>query len=343
MGSPALRRERLATRWARRALTIPLILVGAAVVLPLLPALLVLTLGLDAVRRSRLSLSRALVFVGVYFVWELWGLVSLLALTPLIVSKDLFLRANARLQAMWGASIYRAFEIVYGLRTRVHGQVPTAGRGPLLVFFRHASSADTMLPFWLLGSPHGYRLRYVLKAELLYDPCIDLSCQRLPNCFVRRRSGDAAAEVARITALLEGMTPSDALIIYPEGTRFTPERRARALARLEAEGEALSLARSLTNTLSPLRAGPLALLAQNKGADLVVVGHTGLEPAGSFEDLVRGGLVGNAVEVCITTVPASELPADPEGQAALLARLWIEVDRFIAREGSSQGSRDAPR
>lgn len=42
--------------------------------------------------------------------------------------------------------------------------------GPLVVLMRHASLADTLLPAVVIAS-HGIRLRYVLKRELLWDPC----------------------------------------------------------------------------------------------------------------------------------------------------------------------------
>jgi 1-acyl-sn-glycerol-3-phosphate acyltransferase len=329
-------RESFLRRWQRRAVTFPLILVGAGLVLSLLPLLLGVAVAIDLVKRSRFAWVRALAFVVVYFVWEIWGVTCLWAIwlgTAFGLASGLFGRANARLQALWGTSIYWVFEFIYGLRTEVHGEVPPPGAGPLIVFFRHSSSADTVLPLWLLAYPRGYRLRYVLKAELLFDPCIDICGQRLPNCFVRRGKGDAAAEVARITALLPGITSTDAVVIYPEGTRFTPEKRARAIERLEQRGPAaalaLSLSRSLTRSLSPLRAGPLALLEHNEGAHLVVVSHTGLEAVGSFRDLTRGGLIGKTVHLHVATVPFSEIPRDPTGQAELVARLWTFVDQFI--------------
>lgn len=333
--------ERPLERWRRRAISIPLVLVGAALYLALAPLLFAVTLAVDVLRRRRLDLTRALTFVGVYFAWELWGLASLSTLwlaSRLGMGEARYHRANVRVQTAWGASIYRAFEVVYDLRTVVHGELPPRGGGPLIVFMRHASSADTMLPFWLLGRPLGYELRYVLKAELLLDPCIDVAMQRLPNAFVRRGRRGGAGEVARITALLEGLTPSDAIVIYPEGTRFTEDKRARGIKKLEEHGapaaSELALARSLTRTLSPLRAGPLALLAENAGASLLVVGHTGLEPAGTFNDLTSGGLVGNTVHVCVRSVPFAEVPRDPEKQARLLADLWSYVDRFIAQRSS---------
>ena len=40
------------------------------------------------------------------------------------------------------------------------------------------------------------RLRYVLKHELRWDPCLDIVGWRLPNAFVRRGAQDTAGDVA---------------------------------------------------------------------------------------------------------------------------------------------------
>jgi hypothetical protein len=128
------------------------------------------------------------------------------------------------------------------------------------------------------------------------------------------------------------MGPGEALAIYPEGTRFTPAKRTRVLAKLRERGPslALELAEQLQHTLSPLQKGPLALLAQNRGADLLVIGHTGLEVTGSLPALFRGGLIGKQVHIFIRHIPFAQLPNTAEGQAELLAQLWLEVDRFVA-------------
>ena len=46
--------------------------------------------------------------------------------------------------------------------------------------------------------PHQVRLRYVLKRELLLDPCLDIVGNRLPNCFVARSGADAQADIDKV-------------------------------------------------------------------------------------------------------------------------------------------------
>jgi 1-acyl-sn-glycerol-3-phosphate acyltransferase len=127
------------------------------------------------------------------------------------------------------------------------------------------------------------------------------------------------------------MGPSDMLIIYPEGTRFTPARRARTLEQLRARGPspALALAESLQHTLPPLRKGPLALLAENPGAHLLIVGHAGFEGTGSFAELTRGELCGKEIRVRSWLVPFDSIPREEEARIALLSDHWRKIDAFI--------------
>ena len=62
--------------------------------------------------------------------------------------------------------------------------------------------AVVLLAAALLSRPHGVRLRYVLKRELLWDPCLDIVGHRLPNAFVRRGSRDTAGDVAAVRGLM---------------------------------------------------------------------------------------------------------------------------------------------
>ena len=129
-----------------------------------------------------------------------------------------------------GRGVLLAVRVLFRLRLEVTGDDAVAP-GPVIVLIRHASIVDNLLPANLITRPHRIRLRYVLKRELLADPCLDVAGRRLPNYFVRRGTGEAQ-EVERVRALAHGLGADEGVLIYPEGTRFTPERRARAIARI---------------------------------------------------------------------------------------------------------------
>ena len=79
---------------------------------------------------------------------------------------------------------------IFGITIEVEG-TDELRDGPIIVFLRHSSVADTLLPAVFIANPNGLKLRYVLKHELLWDPCLDIVGNRLPNSFVRRGSGDS--------------------------------------------------------------------------------------------------------------------------------------------------------
>jgi len=202
--------------------------------------------------------------------------------------------------------------------------------GPLLLFVRHASTADTVLAAALIANPHRLLLRYVLKRELLWDPCVDIVGRRLPNAFVNRRAPRAQAEVAAVASLAQGLDATSAVLIYPEGTRFSPAKLAASIESLRAKGEVelAGLASSFRAVLPPKLGGPLALLEAAPGVDLVLVEHTGFEGAASFSRFLGGELIGQTLRVRLRRIPATQIPA--QGRDTWLFERWGEIDQWIA-------------
>lgn len=337
--------ESLVTRWLRRAITIPVTLILTGISSVLVPAVLPLAFVIDLVLRRKFGLSRTALFFLIFLWCETLGIVVSFVLWVVFLGRSSddqrrkFVRANSRFQAIWVQTIFSAARILFGMRLSVEGVAPPPGHRPLLVFVRHASTVDTGLPIVLLSYPLRYQLRYVLKHELLFDPCVDIVGQRIPNRFVRR--GDRTTdEVERVVGLYDNLHRDDAIVIFPEGTRFSERKRNDLLAQLRSRGPspALELAEALTRTLSPLRKGALALLEKNPGCDLVVIAHRGLEQATSFAAFTHGTLVGAELAVRIMHVRHEELPRSSEEQRGLLTKLWFEVDRFAAGDGSSSGT-----
>ena len=316
----------------------------------LLAPLWIPALGLlDLLRpRRRGAALRAGAMLAVYLQCEAIGLaacaLSWLA-TPgrSVAGRERFLRRNRALQGWWATTLFSAAQRIWGLELRVEG-ADEPSRGPLLLFPRHASVADTLLPAVLVSARHGIRLRYVLKRELLWDPCLDVVGQRLPNVFVRRGSEDSEREIAAVRELGRGLGPDEGVVLYPEGTRFGPAKRARVLERLRATGDAERARRAegLRHVLPPRRGGPLALLDAAPEADAVFCAHTGLEGAATLADLFRGELVGRDVHVRFWRVPRGEIPGAPDARGSWLDAWWERIDAWIAAKlgpGSEPGIR----
>lgn len=324
-------------RWRRRAGSIAFVTGLGILSTALAPALLLIAAASDLATRRPWPLVRTVSFF-IFFLWsEMFGIAVSAAIWLRFVGRwerrrTAWLAANERLQYVWARGLFGVGKRIFGFTTEVEGGEALAAPGKMVVLMRHVSTVDTLVPIVLLA-PYGRSFRYVLKRELLMDPCLDIAGHRLPNCFVLRGGANTTEEVRRVLDLASDMGPHDALALFPEGTRFTPEKRARTIDRLREHGrdEVAAFAESLRGTLSPLRAGTLGLVAETKDADLVVIAHRGLEAAGSFKTFVRGGLVGARVRIRIRRYAASQVPRDPEGLARFLMDRWREVDAFVTQ------------
>lgn len=314
-------------RWRRRCVTLPVLHLAVA----LLPVLWVLAApalvpGLPGAGR-RLRFFR---FLTVYLVYEMAGVWAAFGLFCAGRSRDE--TAHAALQRWWAGGLMRALTRTFDLRITLDPASDTLDpQTPCLALFRHVSTADTLLPAFVLQVPHGLKLRYVMKRELLSVPCLDVVGHRLPNLFVRRGGRDTAAELAAVAALTRDVGPGEGLLIFPEGTRATPNKQAAARARLNAAPPetARPAAADLAHLLPIRPGGALAVLAERPELDVVCVGHVGFEPVHRFADLWRGVLIGAEIRVRIWRTPAHAWPADPAARLARLDACWAAVDAWV--------------
>jgi 1-acyl-sn-glycerol-3-phosphate acyltransferase len=327
--------EPLFVIWARRALSIPGLLLLTAVYAGLLVPLIAYGVAADLVRRRPMLIARFHVTMVSVLVWHLVGLGGLVlywvaGLGGLPFSRQGWRAWNRSLEAWWGSAVIGIAELVYGTRVEVCGAELLAP-GPVLVFARHTSIIDTMLPLRLIERDQGMIARIIKKRILLWDPCVDAISQRMPRSFVRRGSRDHALDVAMVKQLAAGMGAVDALWMYPEGTRFTASKRASVLAKLrERHPEAAERAERLQYTLPPRPGGTLALLDACPDADVVFCAHTGMEGANRLAHFIDGSLLRRQVEIELWRVPAREIPKDAEAQLVWLHAQWERVDRWVA-------------
>lgn len=359
---PSPNRHSLARRWSRRLVTITLYSGLWALLWALLPVLVPLGWVIDRVR-GKPVLVRAFLEFAVYLGCEIAGVIVAFflwfgSLVWLGGSRHRFLRWNFRLQSLWLRAIFGATSRIYRWRVVVTGD-EAVQRGNMLFFIRHASTADTVLAGVFVSGRHGICLRYVLKDQLLWDPCLDIVGNRLPNGFVARGGGRTEQAVAEVARLTDNLGPFDGVLIYPEGTRFTPKKRAKILARLaeknaaasaagteiddaEISTENLHKARALNHVLPPRLAGPLALLERASDADVVFCAHTGLEPALSFREFMAGALNDVVLHIGFWRVPRAHIPDDRPGQIAWLYEQWQRVDRWVGERLPEAESANGP-
>lgn len=313
----------------RRLRTIPAVLAATVLVVLVFPVLAPLALAVDVVRAALFGTPfmaiRLLVFGVAYLMATTLGLAA--AAWVWATGRRSLIARTYRIQAAWAEGLLTMVERVFGLVFRVEG-AEFVQPGPVVVLARHSSIVDNLLPARYIAAPTGIRLRYVMKRELLSDPALDVVGNRLPNVFIDRESEtsiDAIAELAR------NLGPSDGILLFPEGTRFTPAKLARALRGLERRHPRVwDLATGLRWVLPPRTGGAVAAIDAS-GADVVVLAHRGLDGFARVADVWRGAMVGRTVDIRMWRVAASDIPLGRQGRIAWLFGIWHEIDDWIGR------------
>lgn len=314
-------------RVRRRVVTISVYALAWVLLTLTAPVWLVAGLCVGAIRRKSFVVLRLIAFAWFYFGFEL---IALLLLGCVFITRRPGTRRNDalyRLQAWWASVNLHVAQRALGLSIDVEG-AEVGVPGPAILLIRHASILDTLLPCTYVQKPHRFHVRYVLKQELLFDPCLDIVGNALPNYFIDR-AGDRTAELKGVRSLVEDLG-SDGVLIFPEGTRFSSEKSRKALERLASDGSPVAdLAGSLTHVLPPKPSGVLTLLDALPGADCVFVAHAGLESFAEIASLLDGAVVGSSVRVKLWRVDARDIPQGDEERLRWLYLQWAKVDEFV--------------
>ncbi|MFZ9889895.1 MAG: 1-acyl-sn-glycerol-3-phosphate acyltransferase, partial [Myxococcota bacterium] len=264
---------------------------------------------------------------------QMFGLLALawawLCATAFRAEASVLVDDTSRVQLRWAAALFTALQKLFRLSVHIEGSEALT-HGPMVLLVRHASIIDTLLPTLFIARPHGYRLRFVLKEELLEDPCIDVAGLRLPNHFVRRGGERTTAELDAIHALARGLGPAEGVLLYPEGTRFSRHKQRAAITHIGRDQPELApLASRLRRVLPPKIAGTSAALDGAPDADLVILAHSGLEGFSTVQDIWSGALLGKTIRLRLWRIPRHEVPAEKERRTALLYEQWYRVDEFV--------------
>jgi 1-acyl-sn-glycerol-3-phosphate acyltransferase len=171
----------------------------------------------------------------------------------------------------------------------------------------------------------------VLKDLLQLDPLIDVYLNRLPNHFVSADPAVGYGSEEAIADLARNLGEEDALLIFPEGANFTPQRRTRAIQRLRDRGllAAVRRAEAMRHLLPPRPGGVVAALQSAPHADVVLVAHTGLEHLSTVRDLWRSLPMDKTLHLRWWFIPAAEVPRDETRLTDWLYHWWETIDAWI--------------
>ena len=325
------RRDRL----KRRSVTISSLALIAVVATLTAPVWAPLVVVIDAVRgRFRFPLLRLGAF-GVCWSWiEIAGVAR--ACWAWMTGRAGDERYHYELMRWWAGLLMAALGATTGIRPRLEDEDELAG-GNAVVVARHASLADSLLSAWAIRCEADLRPRYVLKKELLNDPCLDIVGLRIPNYFLDRQAPDSRVELDALRELAAGVGDGVVGVIFAEGTRANDAKRARAIAKIaERDPERAARLSELRRLLPPRPAGTRAMVEGAPHADVVLAWHTGFDGLDTF-----GGMIDKLAKPLppVRFVPRRVARADvPSGDAfdAWLDEQWLlldeEVDRALGEE-----------
>ncbi len=327
--------------WAnliRRSISIPFYLFLTALTTILFPVFLPLAVIADRMDDHRMPITRTVVFLLYYLYCECLGLIGTVVLSTMNlamggVPEARYREWHSNLQWAWAGLLLGGAGKIFSMTFEVEGQDQIGDTAPL-VFIRHVSVGDTLVSSVFCEKPKNFLLRYVIKSELLWDPCVDICGQRTGAAFVRRDGADPEVQAERVRRLGRSLGPNEGALIYPEGTRFTEEKRSRIIERLmQASDTGLAeRAKELRYVLPPRLSGPFALLDECPNHDVLFIAHVGFDKLTTFHDLWSGALIDCRIRVAFWRVPATEIPKERHARIDWLYEEWQRVDNWVGRK-----------
>ena len=309
----------------------------------LLPIVIPIAAVTDIIARRNFAITRTLLQAYVYVSVEFVGLLVILYLgmNRWRYSKEEWHRKHVRLEGWWAQVQFTWAVRLFRLKLQVEGD-DELSVGPYLLFIRHVSIVDNLIPAVFAVQRRNIALRWVLNWYLMRDPCIDIVGHRVGCTFVRGGTDHSQREIHRIREMADNLGPGEGVIIYPEGTLFSPAKQEKVVSRLveRSDEEVAEFARGLRNVLPPRLGGTIALLETHPDVDVVFCAHSGLEAALDKASILGGGLVGKELRIKFWRVPAAEIPKHRAELRRWLFDEWNKVDDFVTA-GVDGPSRDS--
>jgi 1-acyl-sn-glycerol-3-phosphate acyltransferase len=343
----------------RRLLILPLMLVLAAVVFVLLPVVGVVqaiaALGVVAGRRSRWRALRLWVFAAVYCAGECLCVLACLLLwlaspVPRWRDGDRWQARHVQVLSWYlGMLMHTAGRVIaFRLTLECPRGASIAPDRPVIVLGRHAGPGASLVLIRVLLRDRGRVPKIVLKEKLRLDPALDVLLTRIGCAFIGA-GGAAGAAVTAVAGLASQLTSRDALVLFPEGSDWTPTRHWRAVRRLRRKGmsaQADAVA-EMPNVLPPRPAGTFAALQAAPAAELAVFMHTGHDELLDAASIWRALPLRRELHMVWWNEPRPELASEQEC-SRWLNQTWVNIDAWIQEQGdmakvTQQGKPPPPR
>ncbi|HSP38001.1 MAG TPA: hypothetical protein VLR26_09625 [Frankiaceae bacterium] len=311
----------------------------------LLPVLFLIALVASLPMQGNYRAVRLLFFFLTYLVFEIVAL--LVTFGTWVASGFGWKIRSLRFQLMHYGILRRGFVALVRVARRLFKleiEIDEASWSPLddgspgsqnamIVAARHAGPGESVLLIeTLMNRDHLRKPRMVAKDLLQLDPAIDVLFNRIPNRFINPTPGSHGSDVEQeIASLADGLTDTDALLIFPEGGNFTDRRRAKAIERLRGYGlESMAQrAEGMATVLAPKPGGLYAAHRAAPQADMIFVAHTGIEHLSTVGDIWHGLPQDKMLRLRWSFIPAAEIPDDEDEFVDWLYDWWADIDRWI--------------
>jgi 1-acyl-sn-glycerol-3-phosphate acyltransferase len=318
--------EGTARRYIRRAFSIPLALSMAPLMVVFSPLVFGVFLLVDLITAPRRFPMTRLGAIAMAFAFHEWLAVGLYLRARTHPEEERF---EVMRQAMgtWTSSLLRWLGITLGAKVD-WGDLATMPSGHPLIIARHASNVDAIIPAILFARFLKRPAHHVLKHELRWAPSMDLFGPPLGNYFITRGK-DTSAELKQLERLTDLVRPEGSLVIFPEGTFSTEEKRKKIRASLERKGEteAVALTDELKALLPPKPAGVLTLLHARPDVVPMILAHRGLDNVASFKGLWSS--IPLQDPIVVRWWPTAPPPPDPDGRVRWLQDEWRRADKWV--------------
>ena len=341
---------RVPPRWLRRIILAPAVVLLAVVLVPADLVLVVLVAGVLAwVIPGRFRAPRVLWLGGFYILWE--AVILVIAFVLWIASgfgwairRPAFERAHYALERRALQVLF--WQVRWTLRLQIDVDDADVDQfyaeQPVIVAARHAGPGDSFILVHTLLDSFARAPRIVLKDTLQWDPAIDVMLNRLPSQFVTPRANrddEAPGLSGAVGELARGLGPRSALVIFPEGGKFTPRRRMARIDALRRAGRPVlaAAAEQMRNVMAPHAGGIVAATAEAPDAKVVFIAHTGLDRLVTVRDIWRELPVDKRIIMKGWAVEPAEIPVVFEQQEAWLFHWWQRVDQWISSCEASLG------
>ncbi|WP_327140396.1 1-acyl-sn-glycerol-3-phosphate acyltransferase [Nocardia sp. NBC_01327] len=202
---------------------------------------------------------------------------------------------------------------------------------PVIVLARHAGAFNSALMAHLIASELGRDTYTIAKRCAAITPGLRDAYTASGVVFCRFDAEGKTLALQQLRSQAVGALPTDALLLFPEGTNYSVKRWHQAITTLRADGRHTHAeqAEQCPHVMPIHPAGAWMLASSAPTADVVVLAQTGLE------DLAAEGL-GYPPRGCGTVdvgwwhIPADQVPRERDAFSAWLRDQWREVDAWIA-------------